>query len=75
VPASAPAQQGEATEQLTERLDSERAAAGAKARRAMIGSATITPGAHATAGLANVATGDDMGEHGLASFAVYVLGR
>jgi hypothetical protein len=30
--------------------------------------------AHATAGLANVATGDYMGEHWLASFAVYLLG-
>jgi hypothetical protein len=29
---------------------------------------------HATAGLANVATGDYMGEHWLASFAVYLLG-
>ena len=30
--------------------------------------------AHAEAGLANVATGDYMGEHWLASFAVYLLG-
>lgn len=30
--------------------------------------------AHAAAGLANVATGDYMGEHWLASFAVYLLG-
>jgi hypothetical protein len=30
--------------------------------------------AHATAGLAHVATGDYMGEHWLASFAVYLLG-
>lgn len=31
--------------------------------------------AHATSGLANVATGDYMGEHWLASFAVYLLGQ
>ena len=30
--------------------------------------------AHAVAGLAHVATGDYMGEHWLASFAVYLLG-
>ncbi len=30
--------------------------------------------AHATAGLANVATGDYMGEHWLASFAIYLAG-
>jgi hypothetical protein len=29
---------------------------------------------HARVGLANVATGDYMGEHWLASFAVYMLG-
>jgi hypothetical protein len=28
---------------------------------------------HTAAGLANVATGDSMGEHWLASFAVYLL--
>jgi hypothetical protein len=43
VPESAPAQEGEATEQLTEHFDSERAAASGKARRALIGTATITP--------------------------------
>lgn len=35
---------------------------------------TAAAGAHATAGLAHVATGDYMGEHWLASFAVYLLG-
>jgi Protein of unknown function (DUF2891) len=36
---------------------------------------TAAAAAHATAGLANVATGDYMGEHWLASFAVYLLHR
>jgi len=35
---------------------------------------TAAADAHAAAGLANVATGDYMGEHWLASFAVYLLG-
>jgi hypothetical protein len=35
---------------------------------------TAAGDAHAAAGLANVATGDYMGEHWLASFAVYLLG-
>jgi hypothetical protein len=35
---------------------------------------TAAAHAHAAAGLAHVATGDYMGEHWLASFAVYLLG-
>src|SRR5439155_5434900 len=35
---------------------------------------TAAADAHAAAGLAHVATGDYMGEHWLASFAVYLLG-
>lgn len=39
--------------------------------RAQLAAASVT---HARAGLANVATGNYMGEHWLASFAVYMLG-
>jgi hypothetical protein len=39
--------------------------------RAQLAEASVT---HARAGLANVATGSYMGEHWLASFAVYMLG-
>lgn len=45
VPDRAPEQEGEATEPLTEHFDSERAAASAKARSALIGTATVTPNA------------------------------
>src|ERR1041385_8807151 len=45
VPDRAPAQEGDATEPLTEHFDPEHAAASAKARMALIGTATITPDA------------------------------
>lgn len=50
------------------------ATAAAPADDALRAELTAVADAHAAAGLAHVATGDYMGEHWLASFAVYLLG-